>query len=112
MPVANFGFTIANNGRVIRSLPLSVAADEFQWEEFEVANGVSDSSIMPSKIATIDVLYIESDQAVSYEHNGADTTITLDAKKAHVLFGTNITALTITNASGSTANIKLGAWGT
>jgi hypothetical protein len=112
MPVAKFKFTIGEGAREMRSLNLEVAADEWSWDEFEVATGVSDSSILPSNITTIDVLYIESDQAVSYEHNGADTTITLDADKAHCLFGTSVTALTITNASGSTANIKLGVFGT
>ena len=103
---------VGNGGKVMRSKLLNVAADEWGWDEFEVANGASDASILPGNITTIDVLYIESDQVITYEMNGADTTSTLDAQMAHLLFGCNVPALTITNGSGATANIKLGWWGT
>jgi len=112
MPVPRFEFTLSEGPRILRSLQLTVAADEWGWDEFEVANGASDASILPGNITTVDVLYIESDQTVTYELNGADTRITLDPQKAHILFGTAVTAITISNGSGATANMKLGWWGT
>jgi len=112
MPVATVQLVLGEIGVNLRNLSISVAADEWGWDEFEVANGVTDSDIFPQNITTIDVLYIESDQAVTWEHNSADQRITLDADKFALLFGTSITALTISNSSGSTANIKLGWWGT
>lgn len=112
MPVATVELVLGEIGVNLRNLSLTVASDEWGWDEFDVANGVTDSSIFPQNITTIDVLYLESNQDVTWEHNGADTVITLDAGKFALLFGTSITALTITNASGNTAKIKLGWFGT
>ena len=112
MPVSTVQLVLGEIGINLRTLSLSVSADEWGWDEFEVATGVTDSSIFPPNITTIDVMYLESSQAVTWEYNGADTVITLDANKFALLFGTSMTALTITNASGNTAKIKLGWWGT
>jgi len=112
MPVATVQLVLGEIGINLRTLSLSVSADEWGWDEFEVADAVSDSSIFPPNITTIDVLYLESTQAVTWEYNGADTRITLDANKFALLFGSSVTALTISNASGSTARIRLGWWGT
>ena len=112
MPVAVAHVSIGEAAIKLQSRKWSLAADEWGWEQFEVANGVTDSDIHPQNITTITVLYIESDQAVTWEHNSADTRITLNANSFALLFGTSITALTISNASGSTANITLGWWGT
>ena len=112
MPVVQVNLNLKSGRMMLRDIKLSVATDEWGWDEFEVADSTSDSSIFPPNITTIDVLYIDSDQAITYEHNGADTTITLDAGGFALLYRTNITALTITNASGSTANVRLGWFGT
>ena len=47
MPVPRFEFTLSEGPRILRSLQLTVAADEWGWDEFEVANGASDASILP-----------------------------------------------------------------
>ena len=112
MPVPKVKLALSEGRMQLVGFESSRAVDEWGWDEFEVANGVTDSSILPPNITTIDVLYIASDQAVTYEHNGADTTITLDAGGFALFFGTSMTALTITNASGNTANIQLGWFGT
>ncbi len=112
MPIAAVQLVLGEIGTNLRNLSLSVAADEWCWDEFEVDNGASDSDIFPQNITTINILYLESSKAVTWEADGADTRITLNAGKFALLFGTSITALTISNASGSTSNIKLGWFGT
>ena len=112
MPVAEFQFSIGEIGINLRSLSRSDAADEWGWDEFEVANGVTTSSIFPANITTIDVLYFESSQVVTIFQNGSVTAVPIDANGIEILVGTAITALTITNASGNTANITVIAGGT
>jgi len=104
--------SVGEVGNVLRSFGREVGADEWGWDEFEVADGVTASSIFPSNITTVDVMYFESDQAVTIFQNSSATAITVDADGVVLLIGTAVTALTITNASGNTSNIKLGWWGT
>jgi len=112
MPVALTTLSIGEIGTNLRSLSRSDASDEWGWDEFEVATGVTASSIFPANITTIDVLYFESSQVVTIFQNGSATAITVDANGVVFLIGTAVTALTITNASGNTSNIRLGWWGT
>jgi len=112
MPAPRAKITLTEGNLVLFDSTLEIIADEWVWDQFEVADSTSDSSIFPGNITTATVLFIESDQTVTYEIDGADTTETLTAGYAHLLFGTSITALTITNSSGSTANVRLGVWGT
>ncbi len=112
MPVATAQLVLGEIGINLRTLSLSVSADEWGWDAFEVATGVTASSIFPPNITTIDVLYFESTQAVTIFQNSSATAITVDANGVVLLWGTAVTALTITNASGNTALIKLGWWGT
>jgi len=111
MPILRLKLEVEEVGRgTIFSTQQSLAEDEVGWQEYEVATATSDQDIafnLTNGITTIDLMLIKSDQTISYEINGADTTITLDAGCVHVLWGTNITALTVTNASGSTANLKI-----
>jgi len=58
-------------------------------------------------ITTIDYVILTSDQAISWRLAAADTAITLDANRLLILWGTSVTAFLISNASGSTANIKV-----
>jgi len=112
MPVATVQLVFGEIGVNLRNLSDSIAADEWGWDEFEVANGVTDSDIFPQNITTITVFYLESDQDVTWEPDGADKRVPLDASKFAFLFGTSMTALTISNASGSTAKLKFGWFGT
>ncbi len=112
MPIAIVQLTLGEIGTNLRNLSLSVAADEWGWDEFEVATGVTADDIFPQNITTIDVLFIESSQDVTVFKNSSATADPVDGDGVLLQFGTAITALTITNASGSTAKIKLGWWGT
>jgi hypothetical protein len=113
MPAPRATITLSEGGRNYRSITMAVAADEGGFNEFEVANSVTEEDIMPAKVTTGDVLYIESDQAVTYLFSASGDAHTLDPNVgAHMLFGTSFTVLLLTNSSGSTANIKLGVWGT
>ena len=112
MPVAVAKISIGQVGIELRSQDLTVAADEWGWDEFEVATGVTASSIFPPNITTIDVLYFESSQVVTIFQNSSATADSIDANGVLLKFGTSVTALTITNASGNTAQIRLGWFGT
>jgi len=111
MPILTLKLEVEEVGRgIVYSKVQSLAENEVGWQEYQVTTGTSDQDIafnLTNGITTIDLMLISSDQTISYEINGADTTITLDANCVHALWGTNITALTVTNASGSTANLKI-----
>ncbi len=100
-----------------RSVPpsdlLSVSYDEYLMQEVELATASSDSEFSLGGVATVDVLYFKSDQQVTINLNSSSgTDITVDANKPVLLCGTSITALYVSNSSGSTANIVYGVWGT
>ena len=85
----------------------SVSIDEANIRKYEVADSTTDEAVNVAGVAAVDVFAVKSDQAVSYKLNGSSDAVTLDANGFHALFGTNITAMTVTNASGSTANIEI-----
>jgi len=85
----------------------AVSTDESNMRTYEVADETTDESVDLGGITTVDVFAITSDYQITYKLNGSATAITLDAKKSHVLFGTSITAITISNASGSTASVQI-----
>ena len=111
MAVCAIKLSVGEVAQVLRSFGREVGADEWGWDEFEVATGVTTGDIFPSNITTVDVLYFESSQVVTIFQNGSSTAIPIDANGVQLLVGTAITALTITNSSGNTSNIKLGWWG-
>ena len=112
MPVATVELVLGEIGTNLRNLSLTVASDEWGWDEFEVATGVTASSIFPPNITTIKVLFIESSQDVTVFQNSSATADDIDKEGVLLKFRTSVTALTITNASGSTSIIKLGWFGT
>ncbi len=112
MPVALTHISIGEIGSKIRDLSRSDGADEWGHDEFEVATGVTASSIFPPNITTVDVLFFESSQVVTIFLNGSATAVPVDANGVVFLVGTAITVLTITNASGNTSDIVLGWFGT
>ena len=97
---------------VYADLRLSLAEAEEIWTGSQlVVTATTDSALTLGPVTTGDVFYITSDVAVSYKLNASATAVTLDAGGFHLYFGTSITAITITNASGSTATLKYGVWG-
>lgn len=85
----------------------SVSEDESTYQELEVSDGASDSSVNFGGVTTGDVLYIESDYAISYRLASSGTSIGVDAGGRHLLQGTSFTSLLLSNSSGSTATVKI-----
>ena len=94
---------------------VSSSFDEGGVLNYEVATAVTDQAIPISTttgVTTIQALYIKSDQNISIRQVAADTALTVRANLPFMLMGAAITALLVSNASGSTANLKIGIWGT
>jgi hypothetical protein len=116
MPTIKATISLEDVGNgVVYSKVHSIAADETGWQYYELATGTTDQAIpftLSTGVTTVDIVLIESSQAISWRLNAADTAITIDANRVHLLFGTNITALLMSNASGSTAYVKIYIAGT
>ena len=70
------------------------------------ATGTTDTALSMGDVTTADVVYIKSDKALTLNINvNTGTDIPLDANQPFFMGGTAITALYISNASGSTANV-------
>lgn len=89
-----------------------LAVDEYNTRRYEVADSTSDESINFAGLTTATAVLLRSDQTVSFKINGGDTAIQLTANGLFVLFNTSITSLTISNSSGSTANVTVVLAGT
>lgn len=97
----------------INGLPTAVAdAVSMAYTEavilwpWQLATASTDTAMSMGSVTTIDVLYLKSDQAITVNFDlNTGTDITVDANKPLLLTGTAITAVYISNASGSTANI-------
>ena len=94
----------------------SAAFDEGgSMTNYELADGTTDQAIPISTttgVTTIQAFYIYSDQTISLRQIAADTAWTVTANRPLIVTGTSMTALLVSNASGSTANIKLAVFGT
>ena len=116
MPTIKAIVTLEDIGNaMVYSKQLAINQDESMWLYYEVATGTTAEAIpitFATGIAAVDVFFITSTYAITYFLNGSATAITLDANGAHLLYGTNVTACTITNASGSTAIIRIYVAGT
>jgi len=112
MPVIRVETSIAEGSRNLRSLRKEIAVDEWVWREFEIADGASESDLFPDDLTTMTVFYIESDQTLTYVYTTAETTSTVTATGYQLHADCSFTTLLISNASGSTANVKLGCGGT
>ncbi len=91
--------------------------DEGGGRQFELANGASNLTVELGDVTTGEVFYLRSNQSVTYRLNGStlDIPLTIDVTLSYafaLFFGTAITALTMSNASGSTATIRFGIAGT
>ena len=70
------------------------------------ANGTSDVALSMGTVTNAEVFLITANRALSWRLNAADTAITLQANRLHVLWGANQTAPLISNTSGGTATIR------
>lgn len=84
------------------------AYDESHSSYEEVANGATDQAISLGGLTTAQVVYIASDQTVSFKINGS---IAIVAKQVF-LIGAAVTSLSVSNASGSQANLDVVLLGT
>lgn len=76
----------------------------------QVADSTTEESIIAlgtQGLTTITALMITSDQDISVTYGAAGTNVpvALSANGVHLMSNTSLTALSITNASGSTANV-------
>lgn len=82
------------------------------YQEFTQATATTDTAVSMGGVTTCDALFLKSDQALTLNINSsAGTDITVDASKPLILCGSAITALYLSNASGSTANIIIDMYG-
>jgi len=87
----------------------SASVNETTSQLIQVADSVTDQTINLGPVATSEVFMLETDQTITIKLNGSSDAITVDS--VFVLGGT-VTALTVSNASGSTANLTVKAGGT
>jgi len=96
-----------------RSISLTEAVDIEEYAEHyvEIADAVTDQAISLGFVTTVKGLLIESDRAITVKINGSDTGLpighTADEGGALLLTATSVTTLTLSNASGETANIYI-----
>lgn len=87
------------------------SCDEIMGAQYiEIANLTVDEALSLGPLTTAYSLMILSDQVVSVKPNASATAMTLRANEPVVL--SNVTALTISNSSGSTAKVQYAAIGT
>jgi len=89
----------------------SLSETEAVHQKFILAADASNANVFPAQLTTVDVLVMTVDGAITYVLNGADTAITLDDEGIVVLWGTAITALTLSEPNSTNVNVELWAWG-
>lgn len=90
----------------------SFAYAESAGGDYALATASTNTSLNFESITTATAFYIKSDQAISVNINSnTETAKSLTAGSFMLSVGTSVTALYITNSSGSTANIKWRIWG-
>lgn len=88
-----------------------LAQTEGVCQKFVLAADAAAANVFPAQLTTVDVLVMTADGGITYVLNGADTAITLDANGIVVLWGSAITALTLSEPNSATVNVKIWAWG-
>lgn len=83
--------------------------DELSTQFLELVNGASDTVISLGEVGTGSLILIVSDQTISFKLNSETVAV---AFKVILLSGAAVTALKLSNASGSTANVRLAVLGT
>jgi hypothetical protein len=77
--------------------------DQWQTLEIDISDGVSDQAINFNGI-TADKFYLKSDQSISIKLNGSGDAI---ACSGLIYMECTVSSLTISNSSGSSANITI-----
>jgi hypothetical protein len=84
----------------------SAAYTDCTMQEITVANGATNIQLDFGGVTTADVVYLESDQAISIYLASSGTEIPVRANKPFFQSGTAVTAIYVTNQSGSAAKVK------
>ncbi len=90
------------------SFSASASVNETTSQTIQILDAVTDQSINLGGVATTEVFLLETDQEITIKLNGSSDAITIDS---FIALGGTVTALTISNASGSTANVTIKAGG-
>lgn len=90
----------------------SISYTERTRQEIAIATGAADTSVNFGGVTTGDVILIHTDQTIiiKFQSSGG-TSITIDPNKPVVFTGTAMTAIYVSNSSGSTANIIFDIYG-
>ena len=81
-------------------------------QDIVVADAAADTALSLGGVTTGAVLVMKSDQTLTINVNSSSgTNITLTADKPLMLAGSSITALYVSNASGSSANLTWSIYG-
>jgi len=86
---------------------IKISEDEAVYHQIEISSGTSDFAVDFGGVGTADVVYVESDIDISFRLVGSGTSIAVDANGFALIWGTAPTAVLLSNASGSTANVKV-----
>jgi hypothetical protein len=90
----------------------SVSYTASTFQEIVIDTGTSDVQLDFGGVTTADMVYLESDQALTLNiQSSSGTDIPIDADKPFVLSGTAVTAVYVSNSSGLNANVVFKIWG-
>jgi hypothetical protein len=98
---------------VAKGLSTTLSIDEsVHYPRYEIAKGTTDESISLGPLTTASVLVISSDYQITYKLNGSSDSITLNAGGVHVLMGSSITALSVSEANVQACVLEIYLGGT
>jgi hypothetical protein len=89
----------------------SASYTDSTFQEITVANAATDMPLDFGGVTTAYVFYLISDQPITVYFAASGTAISILANKPFFQAGTAITAIYLTNQSGSAANVKWQIWG-
>ena len=110
MPVVRLKVELEATGTMGNVFPkqFSLACTEALSFTYQLATATTDQAVpqnFTTGITTATVVAIYSDKTISWKQVAADTAGTITAGGMMMLFNTSVTALVLSNASGSTANV-------
>lgn len=98
---------------VVRTLNETISIDEsVYYPRYEIAKATSDESISFGPLTTASVLVISSDYEITYKLNSSSDSITLNAGGVHILMGSSITAISVSEADVQACVLEIYLGGT
>lgn len=93
--------------KIIEEDSTNLTNNEYTAQQILIADGETDLSINMCGISSATFLAIITDQALTYKYNGAGSAIPASATGMTILNTSGLTSLTISNASGTAANVTI-----